>query len=56
MMEDGLPVVVVQPGGVFGPGDKEYGSVRSPFVDWFEGDLPMLPSQLTLPYDYARVS
>lgn len=54
MIEDGLPLVVVQPGGVFGPGDKEYGSVRSPFFDWFQGDLPMLPRGLILPYDYVE--
>jgi dihydroflavonol-4-reductase len=54
MMEDGLPLVVVQPGGVFGPGDKPYGSVRAPFFDWFQGDLPMLSRQFTLPFDYVE--
>ncbi|MEF8854326.1 MAG: NAD-dependent epimerase/dehydratase family protein [Haloarculaceae archaeon] len=43
MIAAGLPLVVVQPGGVVGPGNKEYSSVRSPFNDWFQGDLPMLP-------------
>lgn len=54
MMEDGLPLVIVQPGAVFGPGDKEYGSTRAPFYDWFQDDLPMLPRELTVPYDYVE--
>lgn len=54
MMDDGLPLVVVQPGGVFGPDDKAYGSVRTPFVDWLQDDLPMLPRQFAFPFDYVE--
>lgn len=53
MIDDGLPVVVVQPGAVYGPGDKEYGSVRQPFLDWLEGDLPMLPRKFIFPFDHV---
>lgn len=54
MIEDGLPLVIVQPGGVFGPEDKPYGSVRAAFRDWLRGDLPMLPRRFVLPYDYVE--
>lgn len=53
MMDDGLPVVVVQPGAVYGPGDKEYGSVREPFLNWLNGDLPMLPREFVFPFDHV---
>ena len=53
MMGDGLPLVIVQPGGVYGPGDKEYGSLREGFVNWLQGDLPMLPRRVALPYDHV---
>ena len=53
MMEDGLPLVIVQPGGVFGPEDKPYGSVRAAFYDWLQGDLPMLPKGFVLPWDFV---
>lgn len=54
MMEEGLPLVVVQPGGVFGPGDKAYGSARTPFLNWLRDDLPMLPRRFALPFDYVE--
>lgn len=53
MINDGLPVVMVQPGAVYGPGDKEYGSVRQPFLDWLADDLPMLPREFTFPFDHV---
>lgn len=53
MMDDGLPLVIVQPGGVYGPGDKEYGSVREGFVNWLQGDLPMFPRRAAIPYDHV---
>lgn len=54
MIEDGLPLVIVHPGGVFGPEDKPYGSVRAAFNDWLQGDLPMLPENLVLPWDFVE--
>lgn len=54
MMEDGLPLVVVQPGVVFGPGDKEYGSIRASFRNWLQDDLPMLSRQFATPFDYVE--
>lgn len=54
MMADGLPLVVVQPGGVYGPHDKLYGSGRAVFRDYLTGDLPMVPRDWTLPMDHAE--
>jgi dihydroflavonol-4-reductase len=53
MIDDGLPLIIVQPGAVYGPGDKEYGSIRAPFLNWLRGDLPMLPRKLATPYDHV---
>lgn len=54
MMEAGLPLVVVQPGGVYGPHDKPYGSVRATFRKYLTDDLPMVPQKWALPYDYVE--
>lgn len=53
MMEDGLPLVIVLPGGVYGPHDKLYGSGRAVFRDYLTGDLPMIPRDWALPMDHA---
>lgn len=53
MIEDGLPLVIVQPGAVYGPRDKLYGSARAAFRDYLTGDLPMIPRDWTLPFDYV---
>lgn len=54
MMDDGLPLVVVQPGGVYGPHDKLYGSGRAVFRDYLTGDLPMIPRGWALPFDHVE--
>lgn len=54
MIDEGLPLVIVHPGAVYGPGDKEYGSVRAPFINWLNGDLPMLPREFAMPFDYVE--
>ena len=53
MMEDGLPLVIVQPGAVYGPHDKLYGSARAAFRDYLREDLPMVPRKWTISFDYA---
>jgi dihydroflavonol-4-reductase len=53
MMEDGLPLVIVEPGAVYGPHDKRYGSARAAFRDYLQRDLPMVPRNWTIPFDYA---
>src|SRR5579883_2610941 len=41
MMRDGLPLVVVMPGVVYGPGDTS--SIRATFVQYLKRKLPLLP-------------
>jgi len=53
MIEEGLPLVIVQPGAVYGPHDKPYGSARAAFRDYLTGDLPMIPRDWRLPFDHA---
>jgi dihydroflavonol-4-reductase len=54
MMEAGLPLVVASLGAIYGPGDKNYGGTpRTAFVDYLHGDLPILPSDFVLPFDYV---
>jgi dihydroflavonol-4-reductase len=54
MLEAGLPLVVVLPGGIFGPGDKETGSGRGVITNYLSGDLPMIPSRFAIPVDHAE--
>jgi nucleoside-diphosphate-sugar epimerase len=42
MIRDGLPLVVVQPGGVYGPGDN--GPFHETFARYLRRRLPMLPA------------
>lgn len=39
----GLPLVIVMPGGIYGPGDTS--ALRRYFIDFLKGRLPMLPTQ-----------
>lgn len=43
---NGLPLVIVMPGLVYGPGDTS--SVRTSILDFLQGKLPMLPTQTAL--------
>ncbi len=43
---NGLPLVIVQPGLIYGPGDTS--SVRSSLIDFLHGKLPMLPLETAL--------
>jgi nucleoside-diphosphate-sugar epimerase len=43
MMADGLPLVVVMPGLIYGPGDTS--SVRRTIVKYLQGKLPILPTK-----------
>jgi len=54
MIEDGLPLVIIQPGAVYGPHDKLYGSARGAFRDYLTGDLLMIPRDWTLSFDYVE--
>lgn len=54
MMEDGLPLVVVLPGNIFGRWDKPYGTTRGVLRGYLEGELPMVPRNWAFPYEYAE--
>jgi len=41
MIEDGLPAIIVQPGGVYGPGDTS--QVADLLEQFFAGKLPLMP-------------
>ncbi|MCU4752146.1 NAD-dependent epimerase/dehydratase family protein [Halobacteria archaeon AArc-curdl1] len=53
MIGDGLPLVIVQPGIVYGPGDKSYGSIRGLFQGYLQGNLPMIPRGHYVPWDHV---
>ncbi len=53
MANDGLPLVMVQPGIVYGPGDKSYGSIRGAFLNYLQGDLLMIPRGHSVPWDHV---
>ena len=40
---DGLPLVIVMPGGIYGPGDTS--GLRRSLIDFLKGKLPMLPTE-----------
>jgi nucleoside-diphosphate-sugar epimerase len=51
MMAEGLPLVVVQPGVVYGPGDRS--AIRDTFVMYLQRRLPVVPKGTT--YCWAHV-
>ncbi|MFP8890051.1 NAD-dependent epimerase/dehydratase family protein [Natrialbaceae archaeon A-CW2] len=53
MIDDGLSLVVVQPGIVYGPGDKVYGSIRGLFRGYLQGEIPMIPRVHYAPWDHV---
>jgi nucleoside-diphosphate-sugar epimerase len=40
---EGLPLVIVMPGAIYGPGDTS--ALRRSFLDYLQGKLPMLPNK-----------
>lgn len=53
MMADGLPLVTVLPSAIYGPGDKLEGSMRGIFRDYLTRDLPALPRESVLSFDFV---
>jgi nucleoside-diphosphate-sugar epimerase len=45
MMREGLPLVIVQPGGIYGPGDTS--GIRTAFVSYLQGKLAAIPQKTT---------
>lgn len=55
MIDDGLPLVITSLGAIFGPGDKDYGGTpRTGFTGYLNDDLPMVPKDFVLPWDYVE--
>lgn len=55
MIADGLPLVIATLGAIYGPGDKDYGGTpRTAFLGHLQQDLPMVPSDFVLPWDYVE--
>lgn len=53
MMKDGLPLVLATIGGVYGPGDKDYGGTpRAGFKSILQQDMPIIPKNFVIPWDY----
>ncbi len=50
LMQAGLPLVIVQPGLIYGPGDKS--AVHDTFVQYLQRKLPMLPAGTTYCWTY----
>ena len=51
MMEGGLPLVIVQPGIVYGP----HGGTSTDLIqDYLTGDLPIIPRDWAMPFDHAE--
>lgn len=53
MVADGLPLVTVLPGAVFGPRDRLVGSIRGLFRDYLQENLPVIPRGTGGPLDYV---
>ena len=53
MVEEGLPLVIVQPGFVYGPGAKVDSPSRKSMQAYLKGELPMIPRGLTAPWDHV---
>lgn len=55
MIDDGLPLVIATLGAIFGPGDKNYGGTpRTGFTGYLSEELPMMPKDFALPWDYVK--
>ncbi len=55
MIDDGLPLVIATLGAIYGPGDKAYGGTpRTAFQGHLNQELPMIPADFSLPWDYVE--
>ena len=49
---NGLPLVIVMPGGIYGPGDTSV--LRRTLIDFLQGKLPMIPSQAGITWAHVE--
>lgn len=52
MIEKGLPLVIVMPGLIYGPGDTS--SLRNSILDYLRGRLPVLPRQTAMTWAHVE--
>jgi nucleoside-diphosphate-sugar epimerase len=52
MMQEGLPIVIVQPGLVYGPGDTS--SLRTTLISYLKKQLPVLPRKTALSWAHVE--
>jgi len=52
MIKAGLPLVIVLPGAVYGPGDTSL--IGETFTQYLKGKLPMLPKQTTFCWSHVE--
>ena len=52
MIKSGLPLVIVMPGVVYGPGDTS--SLRTVFINYLTGKLPMIPCGTAFTYAHIE--
>lgn len=52
MMKEGLPLVIVQPGLVYGPGDTS--SLRTTLVSYLKKQLPVIPQKTALSWAHVE--
>jgi nucleoside-diphosphate-sugar epimerase len=50
MMREGLPLVIVQPGAIYGPGDTS--GLRTMFLDYLHRRLPAIPAKTAFSWGY----
>lgn len=56
-MEDGLPLVIATFGGIYGPGEEDYGGpghVRNGILGYLEEDIPMFPRRFNIPFHHVE--
>jgi nucleoside-diphosphate-sugar epimerase len=52
MIREGLPLVIVQPGAIYGPGDTS--ALRTMFIDYLQRRLPVIPAKTAFSWGYIE--
>lgn len=55
-MDNGLPLVIATLGGIYGPGEVDYGGpghVRAGFLEYLEENLPILPRRFNIHWEHV---
>jgi nucleoside-diphosphate-sugar epimerase len=52
LMREGLPLVIVQPGAIYGPGDTS--GLRTMFLDYLHRRLPAIPAKTAFSWGYIE--